>query len=571
MKMLSKTLCTVFSLVLPIFGTTQAACGTTTTTNNDSSSGSGSSNAVVSSSSAAAATASIAAATSTISVAPATTKPALAYVVPKDFVGFGIESGFLTNYANNFSQNLVSSVGKRMAAAPIIRLGGTSGDLFTFDPNQTEDTVCISGDCPRGSDASYILGPSYFEGYKWFPDAKFTIQAPLGGTVNITNTLDYVQRAYANLGTDRTAAIALGNEPGYYDSTAKLYVTDALEIEASIVEALGLTGDAAKIFEAGNIASDHAATTDLYRITQVLNNGINNNDLIQSTAEHYYQISSLSTYGDIELQDLMLNHSAITSRLTHYAGSIASSQNASLPYIMSEDSAVLGGAPIHFQGGFAYTLWAVDFGLACMSRGVARVANLAGRPSAQRQFWVPDDSAPANPGPQVRAPFPAAPFLADFIGGSDAADTAVAEIDLDAETHPFLSAYAVYNTTTTSSSSSSSLSRVALLNLDLYNATAAVAAGRARTSKAFAVAVGDGVTSVTVRRLHADLGVAAMGYDYAGPASNVTWAGEQWSYAIDNGNGHFVTGAAETETVAVTDGVATIVVPACEAVIITVG
>ena len=247
----------------------------------------------------------------------------------------------------------------------------------------------------------------------------------------------------------------------------------------------------------------------------------------------------------------MTNHSAITSRFSKYAPSLKASQAHKVPYAIDEDAAVLGGAPITFASGFGYALWAVDFNLVAMSRGVARVNNLAARPSADRAFWCPDNSAaPKSPGPQVRAPFPSAIFVADFLGKGE--NTAVVEVDTKKD---LLSAYAAYD--------AKKLQRVALVNLRLYNGTEKETRGK----MTFDVSVGN-VQSVKVQRLQADLGVAAMGYDFAGSKGNVSWAGEQWSYKLDGGKGHKTNGKAEESTVKVVNGVAAVDVPDSEAVIV---
>lgn len=60
--------------------------------------------------------------------------------------------------------------------------------------------------------------------------------------------------------------------------------------------------------------------------------------------------------------------------------------------------------------------------------------------------------------------------------------------------------------------------------------------------------------SITVKRLRADGGPHALGIDAGGPGQMIAWAGETWSYPLDNGNGHFVDGVARSEIVAVCDG-----------------
>ncbi|UNI23789.1 hypothetical protein JDV02_009587 [Purpureocillium takamizusanense] len=516
-----------------------------------------------------------------ISIPP--TKPDDAIVVPKDFVGFGIESAFLNNFANDFSENLVSALAARMSAPPVMRIGGTSGDYFLFDAHQKEDKVCFHGKC-GSHDASYLLGQSFFDGYKRFKDARFIVQAPLGNPINTTNTLAFVTRAWKNLdGGRRVQAIALGNEVEFiYRAGAKAYVDAALSLQASIVKELKLQGGAANIFEAGNTASGTVTGNKLYQVyvpktrksikgsavlfdlltltypsKEILDANFNKNGRISTTAEHWYQISGDHPWTDHTMQSLMINHTAISERFGPYLPSIKATRDRKLDYAITEDSAVLGGAQIHFSGGFGYTLWAVDFNLAAMARSVARVTNLAGRPNAKRVFWTPDNTGgEPSPGPHVRAPFPAAIFVADFIGKRS--PSAVKEIKTQGD---LTSAYAMYD------EKSGTLRRVALVNMRLYNGTAST--NRQRLS--FQVNVGSGVKQVKVRRLRADKGVAAMGYDFGGPSNNVSWAGEQWSHGVDFGKGHFRTGKVEEHVVKVdNNGVALVVVPDSEAVMLLV-
>ncbi|KAK8124773.1 glycoside hydrolase family 79 protein [Apiospora kogelbergensis] len=492
-----------------------------------------------------------------------TTKPTDAFNVPADFVGFGIESAFLNNFHNAFSANLVSSLRKRMSVPPVVRVGGTSGDRFVFDPAQKEAKTCIGlpdggKDCQQNSEAIYRLGPSFCEGYKAFPDARMSIQAPMQESPTpLNNTLAFVRCAWDARGGDanKVAAVALGNEPNFYKgTTAADYAKEALRVQKAVIDELGLKGDGRKFFEVANTASNDNAK---FGVADVLNAGINKNKLSNSAADHYYQISGKHDWTDDEMQKLMLSHRAITERLqTRYGASIAKSREAGLPFVMSETAAVLGGAPLTFMSGFGYGLWAVDFGLACMARGVSRVANLAGRPVAGRVFWVPDETGGAkNPGPQVRAPYPAAIFLADFVGKTPGA---VKELDLGVKDHPYLSAYAMYD-----AQQGGKLGRVALVNMRLYNGTRTP--GDKRGVETFRVPVPQGVQSVKVRRLHADHGAAAMGFDFGGREHNVTWAGQQWSYSVDQGKGH---GKVVEDEVKVQDGVAAVNVPDSEAVIV---
>ncbi|KAF5011589.1 hypothetical protein FDECE_2310 [Fusarium decemcellulare] len=477
------------------------------------------------------------------------TKPDAAVTVPPNFVGFAIESAFVNNNDNDFVGNLIDSIAARMSRPPVIRVGGTGGDKFKFDPEQKKDKVCEQGPC-NSSNANFTLGPSFFKSYQRFKSAEVTIQAPLDNPINITNTVSFVWHAWNNLDQGkRVAAIAIGNEVEFIYDTAGSYTKAALELQANIIKNLNLSGDAAKIFETGNTASGSVRNNRHYQVEDILKAGIDGNDLISTTAEHWYQI--LPQDGDSFTDATM---QAITERFKRHAPGLRESHKRGIPFAINECAAVLGGGPISFSGGFGYALWSVDFNLAAMARGVTRVNNMVGQPSAKRVFWNPDSTGgEKSPGPQVRAPFPAAMFVADFI--SNGSSSAVAEIETDSD---LTSAYAMYD------AKAGKLRRVALVNLRLYNGTRT----ELRKAETFTLPLPDAVEKIRVRRLHADKGVAAMGFDFGGPKDNVSWAGEQWSHSIDTGNGHFLNGKVDETLAQVDNGRVSVDVPDSEAVML---
>lgn len=239
-----------------------------------------------------------------------------------------------------------------------------------------------------------------------------------------------------------------------------------------------------------------------------------------------------------------MNHSAITERFQLYVPGLRATKSRGLRFAINEGAAVLGGAPINFGGGFGYGLWAVDFSLAAMSHGVDRVENLAALENIRRSFFTPISA---------RAPYPSAIFVADFVGKGA---SSIVELNTKRD---LLTAYSMYDT------ASGKLQRIALVNLKLYNGTSSTGP---RPTQAFSFTVPSGVKSVTVQRLHAKRGAAALGYDYGGPSHNVTWAGEQWSKGVDNGKGHFVQGVVKETTLQVKNGVVHITVPDSEALMI---
>lgn len=198
----------------------------------------------------------LAASAGAISVPVADKKPDGTHVVPKNFVGFGMEAAFFPHFGNEFSKNLVSSLASRMDAPPFIRVGGTSGDWFTYDASQKEPYKCVSDTGCGTHNAHYRLGPSYFEAFANFADADMFVQAPLPNPPDLDSTLAYVSSAWKKSGNgERVASIALGNEVEFIWDDPQSYADAALVVQDAIIKNLSLSGDAANIFEIANSAS----------------------------------------------------------------------------------------------------------------------------------------------------------------------------------------------------------------------------------------------------------------------------------------------------------------------------
>ncbi|KAJ5088513.1 hypothetical protein N7456_012129 [Penicillium angulare] len=490
-------------------------------------------------------------ANSAIKVPLSLTAPIDAIQAPDNYVGFGFETAFINDYANTFTLNLLNSIGKRLGSVPTIRIGGTSGDRVTFDDSQQEIKVCIEGDCPIGSAASYILGPRYFDGFEYFEDFGITFQAPLGADLNVSNTEIYVSRAYEQV--NHLVAIAIGNEPDLYstqydvDYTLGQYVNDSQTIIAAVSEILEFD-EGGRVFEVLDFASNKPS----FDLIDVFGDNSYNSTNAKLAAWHWYQLSANYSSSE-ELQTYLMNHTAIITRFEPLKSQITylKENDPTIPFVLSETGSATQSS-IEIQSGFGAALWCIDFQLYSLTQGVSRV-DATHRPAALHSYWVPDDSAGAiNPGPQVRAVWYALPFVADFLGQSPGK---VVEIDLESDT---LAAYAIYN------SSTNNVSRLAIINLrtwvngDDYGSSS-------RGSETISVPIASNVSSVTVRRLQSAAGAFAMGFDYAGPSENVTWAGEQWSYSIDQGKGHRVDGVSEKETYSVSGGVVEIEIQDSEA------
>ncbi|KAJ5091704.1 hypothetical protein NUU61_006574 [Penicillium alfredii] len=520
--------------------------------------------------------------------------PAGSVKVPADFFSFGFETAFLHHFNNNFSDNIVASVGARMGKPLIIRIGGTSGDLVSIDPHLSNATKCVKGPgCPIDSRATFELGPSYFETFKLFPNATMTIQAPISpyqeknkdGSkreakmdaphgADMTNdkhkkpeyapedwmdqSLEYVKLAYEALGPKRVAGIALGNEPDYYNYGPEEYTRRALALQKRIIDELHLEGDDRRIFEIGDIPNSVIVKRNRdqhFTLTDVVEGGLAKNGYAKFAAQHFYQVGAGNDYSGELMQQTLMNHTAITERFPPLNKSIADIKKTDpkIDFVLSETAGVMGGRPIKYAGGFGSAMWAVDFHLTAMAAGVKRVSNTM-RPEAAHAFWVSDSSAPKTRRPMVQGVFPSAPFIADFVGKDDQGKV----IELPTG-HELFTAYAKYDVHT------GKLARIALINLKRWDPTSPEKRGAASVT----LDVGDrNAENVRMERMESGQGSAGLGLDYGGPTHNVTWAGEQWSHKVDKGKGHYVLGGRVQEIVHVNHGKAEVLIPDTEAAII---
>lgn len=264
-----------------------------------------------------------------------------------------------------------------------------------------------------------------------------------------------------------------------------------------------------------------------------------------------------------------MNHKVITGRFPPIDNTInhIKADGNKLDYVISETGSAIGNADVTFSGAFGAALWAVDFHLYAMTRGVKRISNTM-RPEATHAYWIPSNPFPKmapkdqkTKGPSVHGMFPSAPFIADFVGTQGK----VVEVPVPGSPETF-SAYAMYDV------NSGALKRVALVNLVEWNPSMPRHRGHATISldfgDGFEEATEDGLQPASVHRMHADNGAAAKGFDLGGFHDNVTWAGEQWTFKVDTGRGHFPHGK-ENEPVTINDdGKATVTVPDSEAVIV---
>lgn len=217
-----------------------------------------------------------------------------------------------------------------------------------------------------------------------------------------------------------------------------------------------------------------------------------------------------------------MNHTVIKNHLRPYAKDAA--KIGSLPLVISEVGSALGNSPVWFGAGFGAAIWAVDFHLAAMVLGIKRVCNTE-EPVATHSFWVPDHTTRHTTGPAVQGVFPAAAFIADFVGKDKLGK--VSEIELAED--QLLTGYVSYGL------QSKKPQRIALINMREWHKGSKYNRGTAKVT----VDVGDGVKSAVARYLSSESGSFARGYDLGGEEEIVTWAGEHWSHKLKLGKGVF--------------------------------
>lgn len=410
--------------------------------------------------------------------------------------------------------------------------------MLTYVADQKVPTWCPTGDCKGGSDAAFHIGPSYFDAFKRFQSAHFTFQAPLGPHANGPNAAAYVQHAYSAAGASRVNAIALGNEVNWYVGTAENYVGNASIVKDAIKSVIKLNDPIWEILDSA------VASTKAYTVPEVFDKGINDDSLVKYVAYHYYQYSDKEN----RVTEQLLSQNALKTKFDPYLDPIRyTTEKTKAKFIFSET-----GGPLIVQDDqpeeyyFANTLWSVNFRLYAMACRVSRVEGTQ-RPATLRSLWLPKNKwVPEGDSPRVQAPYYALPFVADFIGKTVSGKRGVINLDLAQDS---ISGYAMFE--------GNSLARVAIVNLRPYDGN-----GARKGASIHLVNLGS-TSQVRVRRLHAAAGMAAGGFDVN--KKNITYAGQQWSYDVDEGKGH---GPVEEETVAVTKGAVDIVIADTEAVIV---
>ncbi|KAL0260757.1 hypothetical protein SLS55_004447 [Diplodia seriata] len=458
-----------------------------------------------------------------------------ATAVDKGYIGFGIEMKSFPDYANALSGFLFSQISARTGGAPIhIRVGGTSMDNAFYNESLTSTAVRATGDASCDLHTDLDIGTPWLDAFRDLAptlDVRYTVQIPLARK-NVTNGVALANACVGALLADgdaleeRLDGFEIGNEPNYYptigcgdrndrsSSWGPLdYADEWVAYAANLttrVPALKKSG-AKDWFQGLTLASNVKNQTQwaLSGIWDELDDG----GYVKTISQHYYQAQATGT-----LKDDLLNHSGTVAEIhSKFAANMAAAASHGVPFILGEVGAAIntgqGDPNPALYGTLGGSLWALDFLLHGMTLGMARVSMQLGT-NFRMSAWQPV----ANPGHPiaVHGNYYGLVAGAAFVGGDDG-DLQIRALD-GLDEHPNVVGYAGYH--------GGKLSKVAVLNLNVWNEGNAANNGTRPEKEVSLTALGDDVTGVRVSRLTAPGGAAAN--------SSITWAGKRWT-AENNG------------------------------------
>jgi hypothetical protein len=122
-----------------------------------------------------------------------------------------------TTHPNQFTANILRTLGELQGSLPILRIGGNTQDRTMFHPSQAQGIISgfeadVSADYP----SSIEIGPAYFESHAVLPDFNFVhgLNGAMGGSggAGLHNVLQHAAAACKAIG-DRLLAWEWGNEP----------------------------------------------------------------------------------------------------------------------------------------------------------------------------------------------------------------------------------------------------------------------------------------------------------------------------------------------------------------------
>ncbi|KAH8107834.1 hypothetical protein BXZ70DRAFT_1003265 [Cristinia sonorae] len=438
------------------------------------------------------------------------TPPSGAVTVDQSLLSVSIEFFTLPGYTQiQATSNCLENLAELRGAPPAIRIGGTTQDRATYNPNLASAvnyTVATPADAP----ASLTYGPSFF-----------TLAGQLKGDVTVglnrqlnNQAASLAAAVQAKKTMGNLFAFELGNEPEFYASNSAIIPkgqswnqdTDAASQKSWFTTFSSSVGD---MFQ-GAVYLSWSAGGLLSRI------GTDGERFLKSISRHSYPQSACGG-ASTNLPNLM-SHSGIVSYTKQYKSEAASTHAAGLRYFLGEtNSATCGGGGI--SPTFGAALWIVDYSLQAALNGVDRLYFHQGTiGNCAYCFWGTSS---------VFAPYFGAAFVSEFFGTEP--NTRLAMLD---DGTSALATYALY------SSSSNTLLRLLIVNSNYFSGSGA----RPVSTVAFTQSVVRN-GNVTAKRMTAASATAVSGVTIGGAAAFTSTCARTGTPALESvrvdGNGAF--------------------------------
>lgn len=471
--------------------------------------------------------------------------------VPRNLISFGIAAHSFEQYAvqrspngpapNTLTINLLASLTNSTGTAPLLRVGGTSGDRATFVLNSEQQaTIKIVRKKGLNLPANITLNERWFTQNfhdRWPQGTKFIFDVPLvrNDSLALNNSVRGATWALDAITLARFQAFEIGNEPNLYHGqrfrpkaySLGRYIDEwrrhAVALRRRVLEPKGVTGP--RKFQGLTFSR-----FDSWSVANALNNhNLTDGDFLQSVAEHDYPNSERTK--NSSLADSLMNHAAVVGNLSLARPAIHAAMTRNIEFVNGEVGAnIPGPGDLELEHTLGSALWTVDYSLHSAAINVSRIHMQQAQGFAFAAWWPQNTkSPPAARG--VRANWYGLKFVAEALGRGSGA-LRVAPLDRvtsgGGNTTPDgrqqLVGYGIYE--------SGRLARVVLLNLRIWFAGQAASGGRPNVTAALRVGGGYGAARVRVltaengAREHRALAFGGVRWDDGGLPSG-EWAAQQ--------------------------------------------
>ncbi|TLS27910.1 hypothetical protein PpBr36_01486 [Pyricularia pennisetigena] len=283
-------------------------------------------------------------------------------------IGFSFEFFAFPSYFTNVTATTqcLSNWKDLTGVWPPIRVGGTTQDRATFDPN-SQAYVTYSVANPADAPKNLTFGPALVD-----LAAKYGGSVVMGlnrGRNDLQNTIAAAKTVAERMGGDRgnLQAIELGNEPEYYPRDPQPIAQGGWDekIDAQSQDqwagAVGSAIGRKDIIQAGN-SNDAPPKWGAATLFATGN----------KTAQQYMQRYAHHNYPGGSVADLM-NHTRTVRNIRGFEADVAAAHAIEKQYVFGETNSVSGGGAAGVSPTFGAALWTMDYSLRALSSNISNV------------------------------------------------------------------------------------------------------------------------------------------------------------------------------------------------------